>query len=99
MLLQQQQQQQGPMVSMPMNSTQLAGNNQASAVSAPGQPIAPGAMNRGPGPTLNAAIQPQQQQQAPGSTATGIRARVPSVDAASNIEQIVSSFLNIQRAF
>lgn len=83
-----QQQQQNTMGQIPLNSSQLVGNNPPSAVSTAGQPVPPGAMNRGPGAAHNAAL--ASQQQAATSAAVAARnIRGSIADSASNIEHIV----------
>ena len=80
-------QQQNSMASIPINNAQLAGSNNPPSA-ATGQPVPPGAMNRGPGAAHNAAM--QSQQQAAGSAAAGARnIRGAIADSASNIEHIV----------
>ena len=75
------------MASIPINNAQLAGSNNPPSA-ATGQPVPPGAMNRGPGAAHNAAM--QSQQQAAGSAAAGARnIRGAIADSASNIEHIV----------
>lgn len=85
-MLQPQQQQANTMVSMSMNNAQIPGPNQQTGVT--GQQIPGNAMNRGPGPVMNAGLQQQQQQQPNAAAVRSMRANLP--DGPSNLEHIVS---------